>query len=69
MQKNQEVRCPQCGLCATDVSNRDLDGELMKEECYCTQCGAEWDEFFKVEYTGYAYKGIDYDADGKEMFP
>jgi transcriptional regulator NrdR family protein len=69
MKKNQEVRCPKCGSYATDLYDRDFDGETMREERYCTECDAEWDEFFKVEYTGYACKGVDYDKDGDEMFP
>ena len=67
--KNTAVKCPVCGE-IKDVETFDFewDGESLRAEMVCHNCGAQWDEYFGLTYKGYAHNGIDYDEMGKEMF-
>lgn len=70
MKKTTEYLCPECG---EDIDIETVDTEIDESSLscamYCTKCGATWHEHFDLRYSGYAYKGIDYEADGEEVRP
>ena len=69
MKKTAEYLCPECG---EDIDIETVDTEIDESslscKMYCTKCGATWYEYFELRYNGYAYKDIDYEANGEEMF-
>lgn len=68
-EKTTEYICPECGA-NEDIETVDteFDEASLSCKCVCDKCGATWHEYFELRYNGYAYKGVDYTADGKEMF-
>lgn len=70
MAKTMEWVCPECND-DTDLETIDTEFDDSSLSCKinCGKCGATWHEYFDLRYAGYAYKGVDYEADGKEMFP
>lgn len=68
MKKTMEWTCPQCGedvyLTERECSVEDM---LANIAVSCDVCGAKWNEYFSLSYTGYAYKNIDYDHKGEEQ--
>ena len=70
MAKTTAYLCPECGEdIDLDTTDTEFDDSSLSCKMYCEKCGATWREYFELHYTGYAYKGIDYEADGKEMYP
>lgn len=67
--KTEEWICPVCGesiyLTERGCEVVDMVADIAVS---CDVCGAKWNEYFSLQYKGYAHKGIDYDADGEEMF-
>ena len=70
MKKNEPYICPECGA-DMDIQTIDTEIDDTSLGCtmYCEKCGATWREYYELRYNGYAYKGIDYEADGEEMYP
>ena len=69
MKKIEPYICPECGA-DMDIQTTDteIDDTSLSCKMYCEHCGASWHEYFELRYNGYAYKGIDYEANGEEMF-
>ena len=68
MLKNTEYLCPECGE-DIDLETMDTDfddGALSCKMC-CEKCGATWREYYVLHYTGYAYKGVNYDEKGVKI--
>ena len=68
MLKNRAGYCPKCG----GIWDVLTDGVEFTSEDYIKVhhkcgCGAEWDEYYYAQYTGYAYENKDYDEDGEEQ--
>ena len=66
MLKNKSGYCPKCGgiwdVLADGIEFTSEDYIKVHHKC---GCGAEWDEYYYVQYTGYENK--DYDEDGEEQ--
>lgn len=59
-------QCPKCGSHNTDYE--DCDGENMEDilsYMKCNDCGAEWTDHYYATYSGYTYKGKEYDEYGE----
>lgn len=70
IKKRTPYLCPECGEADDiDIIDHEFDDTSMRAECVCAKCDATWSEYFDLRYNGYAYKGVDYEADGREMFP
>lgn len=69
MKKIEPYICPEC---SADMDIQTVDTEIDENslscKMYCEKCGATWHEYYELRYNGYAYKGVDYEADGEEMF-
>ena len=66
MLKNKSGYCPKCG----GIWDVLTDGVEFSSEDYIRVhhkcgCGAEWDEYYYAQYTGYAYENVDYDENGE----
>ena len=68
MLKNKSGYCPKCGGIWDVLTD---EAEFLSEDYirihHKCGCGAEWDEYYYAQYTGYAYENVDYDADGDEQ--
>lgn len=70
IKKRTPYLCPKCGEAEDiEIIDDEYDDTSMRIECICEKCNAAWSEYFALEYTGYAHKGIDYNADGTKMYP
>ena len=70
VKKMTEYLCPACGDTEeVEITDTEIDDSSLSCKCSCAKCGAMWQEYFELRYNGYANKGIDYKANGKEMFP
>lgn len=69
IKKTTKYLCPKCGEDVDlETIDTEFDDDSLSQRLCCEKCGAEWHEYFELRYKGYAYKGVDYEADGKEMF-
>ena len=67
--KTTAYLCPECGEdIDIETTDTEIDESSLSCKMYCAVCGASWHEYFELRYDGYAYKGVDYEADGEEMF-
>ena len=66
MKKKFDFTCPNCHSEFTEVQDTEWYSEDVEIELCCTECHEVWRENFKLEYRGYEYKGISYDAEGEE---
>lgn len=47
---NEDGRCPLCGSCAVKYDGYDKEGEDLWYGAECEDCGAQWDECYKVSF-------------------
>ena len=70
MTKTIAYLCPECGESTNiEIIDTELDDNSLSCQMYCPKCDAAWHEYFELRYKGYAYRSIDYKANGEEMFP
>lgn len=59
----------ECPKCHSDMDlecyDYEWDEEYLRQGYACGKCGAQWDEYFRLEWRGYACEGIDYDEKGE----
>ena len=68
VKKTTEYLCPECGEDVDiETTDTEIDETSLSCKMYCGKCGANWHEYYELRYNGYAYKGVDYDADGEEI--
>lgn len=66
MAKTTEYLCPECNEGVDlEIIDTEFDEDSLSCKICCSTCGATWHEYFELHYNGYAYKGIDYNADGE----
>lgn len=65
--KREPYVCPKCGAVDFDCTDYEWDSDCLRQRYSCNECETQWDEYFALEWTGYAYKGVDYDQKGEVM--
>lgn len=64
--KDTSGYCPHCDT-IDKVITPDVEfisGDYIIIHHRCGNCGAEWDEYYYVQYTGYSQGNVDYDCNG-----
>lgn len=65
--KTKPYVCPKCGSDDIECLDYEWDDAHIRQEYVCHECEAQWDEYFALEWTGYACEGVDYDEKGEVM--
>ena len=51
--------CPICHTVEIDGGFVEIEGQAAKQECSCTECGAEWIDHYKIDYVQMIRTGYD----------
>ena len=65
MAKTEMFECPHCGSFNSTLDDYEIDEDGVFLEQSCLDCGTSWREHGTITFTGFHYKGKNYDQDGR----